>query len=100
MPTEKKTQTFYNIVIDKGALKKLISKTFTEYGSARCASVCDKLKTMGFRYATQAAVSISVEDLKVPEAKKAMLAEAETTIKKRSTVTLMAKLQKLNVFRK
>ncbi|BAQ61225.1 DNA-directed RNA polymerase delta (beta'') subunit [Geminocystis sp. NIES-3708] len=82
MPTEKKTQTFYNIVIDKGALKKLISKTFTEYGSARCASVCDKLKTMGFRYATQAAVSISVEDLKVPEAKKAMLAEAETTIKK------------------
>jgi DNA-directed RNA polymerase subunit beta' len=81
MVTEKKTQTFYNIVIDKGALKKLISKTFTEYGSARCSAVCDKLKTMGFRYATQAAVSISVEDLKVPDAKKAMLAVAETTIK-------------------
>jgi DNA-directed RNA polymerase subunit beta' len=81
MATEKKTQTFYNIVIDKGALKKLISKTFTEYGSARCSAVCDKLKTMGFRYATQAAVSISIEDLKVPDAKKAMLAVAETTIK-------------------
>jgi DNA-directed RNA polymerase subunit beta' len=81
MPTEKKTQTFYNTVIDKGALKKLISKTFTEYGSARCSSVCDKLKTMGFRYATQAAVSISIEDLKVPDAKKAMLAVAESTIK-------------------
>lgn len=81
MVTEKKNQTFYNIVIDKGALKKLISKTFTEYGSARCSAVCDKLKTMGFRYATQAAVSISVEDLKVPDAKKAMLAVAETTIK-------------------
>lgn len=81
MPTEKKTQTFYNTVIDKGSLKKLISKTFTQYGSARCATVCDKLKAMGFRYATQAAVSISVEDLKVPEAKKAMLAVAETTIK-------------------
>ncbi|MBL1210369.1 DNA-directed RNA polymerase subunit beta'' [Geminocystis sp. GBBB08] len=81
MPTEKKPQIFYNTVIDKGALKKLISKTFTEYGSARCSSVCDKLKTMGFRYATQAAVSISVEDLKVPESKKAMLAVAESTIK-------------------
>jgi DNA-directed RNA polymerase subunit beta' len=81
MATEKKTQTFYNTVIDKGSLKKLISKTFTEYGSARCSSVCDKLKTMGFRYATQAAVSISIEDLKVPEAKKAMLAVAESTIK-------------------
>ncbi|MGY6530703.1 MAG: DNA-directed RNA polymerase subunit beta' [Cyanobacterium sp.] len=77
----KKPQVFYNRIIDKGALKKLIAKTFTEFGSARCAAVCDQLKTMGFHYATQAAVSISVEDLKVPDAKKEMLAEAETTIK-------------------
>ena len=73
--------TFYNKVIDKGGLKKLISKTFSQEGSARCAAVCDQLKTMGFRYATKAAVSISVEDLKVPPRKKSMLAEAEVTIK-------------------
>ena len=80
-PTENKKPTFYNKVIDKGALKKLIAKTFTAQGSARCAAVCDQLKTIGFRYATQAAVSISVEDLKVPPVKKAMLAEAEVTIR-------------------
>jgi DNA-directed RNA polymerase subunit beta' len=73
--------TFYNKVIDKGGLKKLIAKTFSERGSARCAAVCDELKTMGFRYATKAAVSISVEDLKVPPTKKNMLAEAESMIK-------------------
>lgn len=67
---ETKNKTFYNKVIDKGGLKKLIAKTFTEQGSARCASVCDQLKTLGFRYATQAAVSISVEDLKIPPIKK------------------------------
>ncbi|PHV62213.1 DNA-directed RNA polymerase subunit beta' [Cyanobacterium aponinum] len=78
---ETKNKTFYNKVIDKGGLKKLIAKTFTEQGSARCASVCDQLKTLGFRYATQAAVSISVEDLKIPPIKKEMLAEAESTIK-------------------
>ena len=72
-PTDKKINTFYNKVIDKGALKKLIAKTFTAHGSARCASVCDELKSIGFRYATQAAVSISVEDLKVPPVKKKML---------------------------
>lgn len=76
--------TFYNKIIDKGALKKLIAKAFSQYGSARCSTVCDQLKSMGFRYATQAAVSISVEDLKVPPIKKAMLAEAEATIKKTS----------------
>ncbi len=81
MANETKNKTFYNKVIDKGGLKKLIAKTFTEKGSARCASVCDQLKTLGFRYATQAAVSISVEDLKIPPIKKEMLAEAESTIK-------------------
>ncbi len=45
--------TFYNKVIDKGALKKLIAKTFSQYGSSRCSSVCDELKTMGFHYATR-----------------------------------------------
>ena len=32
--------------------------------------MADNLKDLGFKYATQAAVSISVDDLKVPEAKK------------------------------
>lgn len=81
MNKENKNQVFYNKVIDKGGLKKLIAKTFREKGSARCAFVCDQLKTLGFRYATQAAVSISVEDLKIPPSKKKMLAEAESTIK-------------------
>ena len=30
--------------------------------------MADQLKDLGFKYATQAAVSISVDDLKVPEA--------------------------------
>jgi DNA-directed RNA polymerase subunit beta' len=71
---------FYNKVIDKGNLKKLIAKTFSQYGSARCAVLCDELKSMGFHYATKAAVSISVEDLKVPPLKKTMLEKAEKTI--------------------
>ena len=37
---------------------------------AATSAMADQLKALGFRYATQAAVSISVHDLKVPEAKK------------------------------
>ena len=72
--------TFYNKIVDKRQLKKLISWTYSNYGSARCAQVADKLKEMGFRYATQAGVSISVEDLQVPPVKREMLDAAEAEI--------------------
>ena len=42
--------------------------------------MADNLKDLGFRYATQAAVSISVDDLKVPEAKQDLLGQAEELI--------------------
>lgn len=92
--------TFYNKVIDKGTLKKLISKTFSEFGSSRCSSVCDQLKTMGFHYATKAAVSISIEDLKVPPIKKSMLAEAEGVIKTTSTRYANGEITEVERFQK
>tara|TARA_Y100000766_G_scaffold256460_1_gene243294 strand:+ start:1 stop:3906 length:3906 start_codon:yes stop_codon:yes gene_type:complete len=42
--------------------------------------MADNLKDLGFKYATQAAVSISVEDLKVPEAKQDLIGQAEEQI--------------------
>ena len=98
--TEKNSMTFYNKIIDKGALKKLIAKTFSEYGSSRCSSVCDELKTMGFHYATQAAVSISVEDLKVPPIKKEMLKSAEDVIKTTSTRYANGEITEVERFQK
>ena len=73
---------FYNRIVDKGRLKKLIAWAYTEYGSARCATMADLLKEMGFRYATRAGVSISVDDLKVPPQKPEMLEEAEQEIRR------------------
>jgi DNA-directed RNA polymerase subunit beta' len=72
---------FYNYIVDKGRLKKLIAWTYRNYGSARCAQMADSLKDLGFRFATQAGVSISVDDLTVPPAKKQMLESAEKEIR-------------------
>ncbi|HBY78135.1 MAG TPA: DNA-directed RNA polymerase subunit beta', partial [Cyanobacteria bacterium UBA11148] len=72
---------FHNRVVDKGQLKKLISWSFTKYGSARTAQMADKLKELGFRYATKAGVSISVDDLVVPPVKRQMLDAAEAQIR-------------------
>lgn len=72
---------FRNKVINKGQLKKLISWSFSYYGTARTASVADKLKDLGFKYATRAGVSISVDDLQVPPSKRELIEFAEEEIR-------------------
>ncbi|WP_413389170.1 DNA-directed RNA polymerase subunit beta' [Prochlorococcus marinus] len=71
---------FRNKVVDKKCLKNLVAWAFKHHGTAATAAMADNLKDLGFRYATQAAVSISVDDLKVPEAKQDLLGQAEELI--------------------
>ncbi|MGA1473590.1 MAG: DNA-directed RNA polymerase subunit beta', partial [Prochlorothrix sp.] len=80
-PEASPTLTFYNRVIDKKQLKRLISQAFTHHGTARTAEVADDLKALGFEYATRAGVSISVDDLKVPPSKRQLLQAAEEEIR-------------------
>ncbi len=72
--------TFLNRVVDKKGLKQLVAWAYKTHGTAATAAMADNLKDLGFRYATQAAVSISVDDLKVPEAKQDLLGQAEEQI--------------------
>ncbi|MEQ9238957.1 DNA-directed RNA polymerase subunit beta' [Coleofasciculus sp. E2-BRE-01] len=96
-----KETIFYNRVVDKGQLKKLISWAFTKYGSARTAQMADQLKDLGFRYATKAGVSISVDDLLVPPKKREMLEAAEAQIRatearySRGEITEVERFQKV-----
>jgi len=81
MPALAKTPpSFKNKVVDKKALKSLVSWAYKTHGTAITAAMADNLKDLGFKYATQAAVSISVDDLKVPEAKQDLIGQAEEQI--------------------
>ena len=64
---------FRNKVVDKKGLKQLVAWAYKHHGTAATSAMADQLKDLGFKYATQAAVSISVDDLKVPEAKQDLL---------------------------
>ncbi|MEO3704275.1 DNA-directed RNA polymerase subunit beta' [Trichormus azollae] len=92
---------FRNLVVNKGQLRNLISWAFTHYGTARTAVMADKLKDLGFRYATKAGVSISVDDLMVPPSKRSLLEAAETEILstearfKRGEITEVERFQKV-----
>ncbi|MFN9644421.1 MAG: DNA-directed RNA polymerase subunit beta' [Cyanobacteriota bacterium] len=71
---------FRNRVIDKKALRNLVAWAYKHHGTASTASMADELKNLGFHYATQAAVSISVDDLRIPSEKARLLQEAEEEI--------------------
>ena len=67
--------SFSNIVIDKKQLRNLITWAFRNYGIARAANMADKLKDLGFYYATKAGISLSLEDLRIPPLKKKLIRE-------------------------
>ena len=72
---------FRNQVVSKKQLTQLISWAFTTYGTARTAQMADRLKDMGFKFATKAGVSISVDDLQIPPIKRQLLEAAEEMIR-------------------
>ncbi|MBX9695164.1 MAG: DNA-directed RNA polymerase subunit beta', partial [Cyanobacteria bacterium] len=71
---------FINDTADKKLLGKLLSQMYERFGTARTAELANSLKDLGFTYATRAGVTISIDDLDVPEAKRGLIAAAEKEI--------------------
>ena len=90
----KKSVEFINTVMNKKALNQFLSKIFLEYGTAKTAYLANILKDLGFRYATKAGTTISIDDLDVPKTKKDLLRSAEEEIDKATQRYLRVKLPK------
>ncbi len=61
--------------LTKKVLELIIKESFSKFGVAQSSLLLDSLKFLGFYYATKAGLSINIEDLKTPEAKKDILDE-------------------------
>jgi DNA-directed RNA polymerase subunit beta' len=78
--SSKKSIDYVNAVVNKKILGNIISQVYTEFGIAKAALLANSLKNLGFHHATLAGVTISIEDLHVPEIKKVLMAEAEASL--------------------
>ena len=74
------TFTFYNRSFDKSRLKTLIYWSVFQFGEKKTIDLVEKLKSLGFSYATQAGISLSIEDLKIPPFKKKIVGSAEEVL--------------------
>ena len=69
-------------LVGKKMLGKIIDKCIAVHDMTKTAEVLDALKSLGFKYSTKGAITISVSDIEIPEEKAQYLAEAEEKIEK------------------
>ena len=69
-----------NCVLTKKNIGKLVGAAYRECGIKATVMLCDKLKDIGYEFATRAGVTIGVKDLIIPERKKAILAASQTEV--------------------
>jgi DNA-directed RNA polymerase subunit beta' len=69
-----------NFLVGKKQLKPILEKCINIHGATKTAEILDAVKSLGYKYSTRAAMTVSISDMKVPEEKKQIMAEAEATI--------------------
>jgi hypothetical protein len=95
-----KDYIYQNELINKKQLKQLLGWSFSKYDSMQASLLADELKYLGFKYATQAGISISIEDLKIPQTKNAMLEKANKDIENAEKICLKGKITNVERFQK
>ncbi|MBI4042669.1 MAG: DNA-directed RNA polymerase subunit beta' [Deltaproteobacteria bacterium] len=68
--------SFYNKVMDKKVLGDLIDVCYRLCGNKQTVLLSDRLRTLGYEYATKAGISICVDDMKLPPQKAELLEKA------------------------
>ena len=80
--TNDETKFDYEIgfLVDKKGIGKIINKCINRCGATETASVLDKIKSLGYKFSTRAAMTVSVSDMEIPKEKAEYLAEAEEKV--------------------
>ena len=79
---ENKFEPEINFTIAKKQLKQLIAKCIDVHGLDRTAELLDYIKSTGYKYCTTAGMTVSIDDVKVPEEKAEDLEEAQKEVDK------------------
>ena len=71
-----------DFLVTKKMIGKIINKCINKCGATETADMLDKIKSLGYKYSTRAALTVSISDMEIPKEKKQYLAEAEETVEK------------------
>ncbi len=71
---------FKNYYIDEGKATKIISEIFQKVGYSKTVETLDKIKDIGFKYATYFGATIGIDDMIIPNVKKKLIEDAEKKV--------------------
>ncbi len=69
-----------DFLVKKKELKGILEKCITTHGATVTAETLDAIKSLGYKYSTRAAMTVSISDMTVPPEKKEIIARAEDTV--------------------
>ncbi|HAI20930.1 MAG TPA: DNA-directed RNA polymerase subunit beta', partial [Clostridiales bacterium UBA8153] len=67
-------------VVNRRVLGDIVAECYRRHGMAVTARMLDGVKDLGFKYATKAGTTISIKDVVIPQAKAAILQEADEQV--------------------
>ncbi|OGX26549.1 MAG: DNA-directed RNA polymerase subunit beta' [Omnitrophica WOR_2 bacterium RIFCSPHIGHO2_02_FULL_45_21] len=71
---------FINLELNKSNIGSIVANCYKRYGHGSTIGLLERLKNLGFEYATIGGMSISIDDLKIPKAKQEILKEAQEEV--------------------
>ena len=69
-----------DFLVGKKQLKQILEKVINTHGATKTAEVLDSVKSMGYKYSTRAAMTVSISDMTVPPQKPQMIQQAQDTV--------------------
>jgi len=71
---------FCNLVLDKGGIRDLIADIYAVSGQETTTLVADRIKDIGFKYATKSGATLAVADISVPPEKEELIRKAHLDV--------------------
>ncbi|MDY7080217.1 MAG: DNA-directed RNA polymerase subunit beta' [Chloroflexota bacterium] len=71
---------FINQAMEKGALQELVGLCYRQLGGEVTTEVVDRIKDIGFRYATRSGATIAISDMVIPLVKESIIKETEKVV--------------------
>lgn len=69
-----------NKVMTKRAIEELVDNCFRIAGGKNTVILADRMRTLGFKYSTKAGISISINDMQIPQNKQEMMEKAHEEV--------------------
>ncbi|BDG62212.1 DNA-directed RNA polymerase subunit beta' [Caldinitratiruptor microaerophilus] len=71
---------YIEAVVEKKWMGKVVAEAYRQLGTSATAELADRLKDLGFRYATRSGATIGIDDVEVPPEKDQILRDAEAEV--------------------